>query len=69
MKLRIKFKDPDLISYYLCAECGNGDDAKTDQKREKLADKFFEFGDYGAVEIDTANGTGRLVPIKEWGRW
>jgi hypothetical protein len=69
MKLRITFKNPDLISEYIDSVVPYEDSAKCDRAREKVADKFFEFGDYGAVEIDTEAGTGRLVPIKEWARW
>ena len=70
MKLTIRFKNPGLIGDYLCDQVPFADDyeptAKEEKAREKLADKFFEYGDYGCVEIDTDEGTGRLVPRKEW---
>ena len=70
MKLIIRFKDPDLIGEYIDAMAPCADEyqptAKEEKSREKLSDKFFEWGDYGCVEIDTVEGTGRLVPRKEW---
>jgi hypothetical protein len=70
VKLKIKFKDPDMIGDYInSAVPGDYEDPKVEAAREKIADKYFEWGDYGAVEVDTETGEGRLVPIKEWGRW
>lgn len=69
MKLQVKFKDPDLISEYIDSVVPYKDSAACDAKRKKVADKYFEFGDYGALEVDTETGLGRLVPIKEWSRW
>ena len=70
MKLTIRFKDPDLIYDYICAQAPFVDrykpTAKEEKARAKLAEEFFEFGDYGCVEIDTVKGTGRLVPRKKW---
>lgn len=72
MKLKIRFKNPDLIHEYLCKEVPMPKNATekqeedVDRKRGALCDKLFEFGDYGCVEIDTVAGTGRLVPIKQW---
>lgn len=69
MKLRVKFKDPDLIGEYLDqAVPGDYDDPKVEAARDKLSRKYFEFGDYGGIEIDTEKGTGRLLTVKEWGR-
>ncbi len=67
MKLRIKFKDPDLIHAYLCDQVPSpkkateAQDDRVDRMRTKLCDKLFEFGDYGCVELDTETGTGRFV--------
>lgn len=72
MKLKIRFRDPDLINEYLCKKFPMPKNATekqedaVDRKREALCDKLFEFGDYGCVEIDTVAGTGRLVPVKQW---
>ena len=70
MKLTIHFKDPDLIWDYLCDQVPFADEheptAKEEKAREKLAKQFFESGDCGCVEIDTVEGTSRLVPWKKW---
>lgn len=64
---QIQFKDPDLIGEIVCAHCpGDPEDPKVENAREQFSDKYFEWGDYGRVEIDLATLTGRLLPKKEW---
>ena len=71
MKVRINFKDPDAIYEILNAKHplpDNEEDItpRMEKQRDEFCDKFFEYGDYGRIEIDTETMTGRLVPRKEW---
>lgn len=59
MKLRIQFKDPDLIGEYIYQA------AKSDDARDELSNKYFQYGDYGMVELDTETKTWRFVPVNE----
>lgn len=55
-----------MIGEYLAREVP-GTSAAADKKRTKLADKLFQFGDYGLVELDTETMQWRFVPLSEWG--
>ena len=73
MKLSIRFKDPDLIGEYLDAKFPPhaGEDERTARQEtamRKHADLYFEFGDYGGMQIDTETGEGRLLKRTEWER-
>lgn len=82
MKMIIRFKDPDAIGEFLWENIvskkaaklikkGINEDDATDLawESDKFGDKYFEFGDYGCVEIDideTGKGTAKLLPIGKW---
>ena len=61
MKVRIKFKDPDVAWQIV-----RGAAPQSDSKREAFSNKYFEFGEYGQIEIDTETLAARLLPRKEW---
>jgi hypothetical protein len=71
MKIKIQFKDPDAIF-----EIVNGkhplppdeDDItpRMEKQRDDFSDEYFEYGDYGMIEIDTETMGARLLPRKEW---
>lgn len=66
-KIQLRFKDPDAISDLLeAAVPGRYGDPKVKSAREKLADKYFKFGDYGCFELDAKSWCGRLLPVKDW---
>lgn len=69
--IRIQFKDPDAI--YEIAEARHPfpeDEAditpRMERERDSFLDEYFEYGDYGMVEIDPKTMTCRLLPRKEW---
>jgi hypothetical protein len=71
MKVRIQFKDPDIIFEIVRAKHpypADEDDVtpRMERDREAFAEKYFEYGDYGMIEIDTETLTGRVLPRKEW---
>jgi hypothetical protein len=71
MKVRIHFKDPDAIYEILNGKHPLPDDEdeitpKMEKDRDKFCDQYFEYGDYGRIEIDTETMAGRLIPRKEW---
>jgi hypothetical protein len=71
MKVRIHFKDPDVIHEILEANHPLPDDEeeitpRMEKQREDFSKKYFEYGDYGRIEIDTETMTGRILPRKEW---
>lgn len=71
MKHQIKFKDPDLIWNLINAKHpmpDNEDDwtPRLEKQRDKFSDTYFEYGDYGRIEIDALTLSCRLLPKKEW---
>jgi hypothetical protein len=73
MKHQIQFKDPDLIFDLINAKHPLPDDEeditpRLEQQREDFSRGYFEYGDYGRIEIDSETLACRLVPRKEWSR-
>lgn len=71
MKIQIQFKDPDAIYDILNGKHPLPDDEaditpRMEEARENFCDEFFEYGDYGVIEIDTETMACRLLPRKEW---
>lgn len=71
MKHQIRFKDPDLIYELINAKHplpDNEDDItpRMEKEREDYSEQFFEWGDYGRIEIDSETLACRLLPRKEW---
>lgn len=71
MKIQIRFKDPDAIYEITNGQHPLPSDAdditpRLGKAREDFDDKFFEYGDYGVIEIDTKTMACRLMPKKEW---
>ena len=61
----IQFKNPDLISDILRDKFpGDWEDPKVEQAREEFGKKWFEYGDYGRIEIDTVTLEAKLVPMR-----
>lgn len=50
------------------ANTGKEDEAtpRLERLRDEFSDEFFEYGDYGRIEIDSETLACRLVPRKEW---
>lgn len=70
-KVRISFKDPDAIYDILEVKHPLPKDQmditnRMEQDREKFCEKYFEYGDYGLIEIDASTLECRLVPRNEW---
>ena len=70
-KVIIKFKDPDAIYDIINAKHPLPDDEdditpRMERTRETFCDKYFEYGDYGQIEIDPDTMTARLLPRSEW---
>jgi hypothetical protein len=70
-KHQIQFKDPDLIFELINAKHPLPDDEeditpRLERLREDYSSKFFEYGDYGRIEIDSETLACRLLPRKEW---
>lgn len=71
MKVKIQFKDPDAIFDIINAKHPYPDDEdditpRMEKDRENFSKEYFEFGDYGVIEIDTDTLAARLLPRKEW---
>lgn len=71
MSIKIQFKNPDAIYEILNARHplpDNEDDStpRMEKVRDEFLDEYFEYGDYGCLEIDPATMTARLLPRKEW---
>jgi hypothetical protein len=71
MKVIIQFKDPDAIWEIVSAKHPFPDDEgnvtpNQIKARDNFSDEYFEYGDYGNIEIDTDTMTARLLPRKEW---
>lgn len=59
-KFIISFKDPDTVDY--CTRQANlsPEDKK---KADRIAKKFFEYGEYAHIEIDTEKGTATVLRV------
>jgi len=71
MKHQIFFKDPDLIFELIQAKHPTPEDdgdmtANIEKAQEAYSDEFFEYGDYGRIEIDAETLACRLLPRREW---
>lgn len=71
MKVQINFKNPDAIYEIINGKHPLPDDAnditpRMEQEREAFSDEYFEYGDYGRIEIDTQTLAARLMPRSEW---
>lgn len=71
MKVIIQFKDPDAIYDIINGKHplpDNADDItpRMEKEREAFSDEYFEYGDYGNIEIDTETMGARLLPRSEW---
>lgn len=71
MKVIIQFKDPDAIYDIINARHPLPEDEdditpRMEKEREAFGEKYFEYGDYGNIEIDTDTMTARLLPRSEW---
>lgn len=71
MKIQINFKDPDAIYEILEGAHPLPDDEnditpRMEKARDDFCAKYFEYGDYGRIEIDTKTLAARLLPRKEW---
>jgi hypothetical protein len=71
MKIHIQFKDPDAISDIIDDRLPYPDDAgditpNMEIAREKFSSNYFEYWDYGVIEIDSKTLECRLLPRKEW---
>ena len=69
----IQFKDPDLIHELINARHPLPDDEdditpRMEKEREAFSDEYFEYGDYGWIEIDSATLSARLLTRKEAGQ-
>ncbi len=58
-KFRVTFKDPDCTW-----QNEDGSDTSQEQKAkvDKVADKFFEWGEYVTIELDTVKKTAIVIP-------
>ena len=70
-KIQIQFKNPDAIYEITNARHPLPEDEdditpRMEKEREAFGDEYFEYGDYGVIEIDAASMACRLVPRKEW---
>jgi hypothetical protein len=70
-KIQIQFKDPDAIWEIINAKHPLPDDEddvtpRMEKEREAFSSEFFEYGDYGVVEIDAATMECKILPRKDW---
>lgn len=65
-KIQLYVKNPDAIHRIICDNVGDGDDEKADERRDQFADKYFEYGDYMMVEVDTKTMRGEIIERKRW---
>lgn len=70
-KVQIQFKDPDTIFDIVQAKVPFPDDEddvtpRMEREREEFSDKYFEYGDYGRIEVDVTTMAARLIPRDEW---
>lgn len=71
MKVTIQFKDPDAIHEIINGKHPLPDDEdditpRMEKERDDFSGQYFEYGDYGIIEIDTDTLAARLVPRSEW---
>lgn len=71
MKIKIQFKDPDAIFEIINGKHPLSDDEddvtpRMEKEREDFSAEYFEYGDYGRIEIDTESLECKLLPRKEW---
>lgn len=71
MKVKIQFKDPDAIFDIVTARHAMPDDEdditpRMEKQRDDFMSEYFEFGDYGMIEVDTDTMAARLLPRVEW---
>lgn len=69
--IKIQFKNPDAIWEIVNAKHpfpDNEDDItpRMEKEREDFSKTYFEYGDYGQIEINPATLECRLLPRKEW---
>lgn len=72
MKVKIQFKDPDAIFELINGKHPYPDDERDitpriEENRDAFSAEYFEYGDYGRIEIDTDTMAARLLPRSEWG--
>ena len=70
-KIKIQFKDPDAIWEIINAKHPLPDDEddvtpRMEKEREDFSDEYFEYGDYGVVEIDSETMECKLLQRKYW---
>lgn len=71
MKIKIQFKDPDAIWEIINGKhplpADEGDLTQNlEDARDKFSDEYFEYGDYGIIEVDVDTLETRLLPRSEW---
>lgn len=71
MKIVINFKSPDAIYEIINGKHPLPDDEdditpRMESEREAFSDEYFEYGDYGRIEVDTDTMQARLLPRAEW---
>lgn len=71
MKIKLRFKDPDVIFEIVNAKhplpADEGDiTPNMEAARDNFSDAYFEYGDYGCLEIDTDTMSARILPRKDW---
>jgi hypothetical protein len=71
VKLKIRFKDPDIIYEIVSAKHPMPDSEdditpRMEREQEKFRSEYFEYGDYGCLEFDTDTMTAVLLPRKKW---
>ena len=59
MKLSLMFKSPETVDYAVSQNTTNKYEAE--ELREKLS-KFVKYGEYVTIEVDTEEGTAKVVP-------
>ena len=70
-KIQIQFKDPDAIWEIVNAKHPLPDDEddvtpRMEKEREDFTEEYFEWGDYGRIEIDPATMECKILPRKDW---
>jgi hypothetical protein len=70
-KIQIQFKDPDAIweivnSKHPFPEDEDDITPRMAKQREDFSREYFEYGDYGVIEIDPATMECKLLPRREW---
>lgn len=62
MKIYTKIKDPDFFRYLASTVSPDPDN----KAREDYCQRYFEHGEYGMLEYNTATQTGVFIPIAKW---